>query len=162
MGGIKRGTRLRERRIIEKRLEGKSHGIIGREVAMEEGRERAYTRQSIAQVLNREDIRPIMEAQYLKIMGVIPEVTERIIEKARKLDERMEDKVNQNICWEANKLLAQTGGVMIAPNQTNIHATFITNNNNVIPPVIAELMTRYFGDVIDVKPIEIPQIEGAE
>ncbi len=163
LSGIgKMGIDERSARIIEKRLERKSHAQIGKELAREEGRDSPYARQTIAKILSRDDIRPIMEEQYLKVIGVISEVTDRIISKSRKLDEVLDDKINQNICWEANKLLAQTGGVLIAPNQTNIHQTFITQNNNAIPPVIADLMSRYFGDVIDVKPVEIAQIEGSE
>lgn len=151
----------RDAKIVAKGLEGKSLMKIAREIVAE-GDAETYSKQSVRAVLNRDDIKPIMEAQYLKIMGVIPEVTDRIIAKASKLDKRMDDKINQNICWEANKLLAQTGGVMIAPNQTNIHATFITQNNNVIPPVIADLMARYFGDIIDVKPIGITEGEATD
>lgn len=140
----------RDAKIVKKHLEGKTLPQIARELVAE-GEVEKYSKQSVQAVLKREDIKPIMEAQYLKIMGVIPEVTDRIIAKSRKLDEVMDDKINQNISWEATKLLAQTGGVMIAPNQTNIHATFITQNNNMIPPVIADLMSKYFGDIIDVK-----------
>uniref|UniRef100_A0A6M3JW41 Uncharacterized protein n=1 Tax=viral metagenome TaxID=1070528 RepID=A0A6M3JW41_9ZZZZ len=153
-------TKVRDTKIQEKRLEGKSMREIAKEVTIEMGV--AIGPQAVANVLSRDDIKPIMEAQYLKIIGEIPAVTDRIIAKSRALDERMDDKINQNISWEANKLLAQTGGILIAPNQTNIHATFITQNNNVIPPVIADLMSRYFGDVIDVKPVEIPRIVEGE
>ena len=153
-------TKVRDTKIQEKRLEGKSLREIAKEVTMEMGV--PIGSQAVGNVLNRDDIKPIMEAQYLKIIGEIPAVTDRIIKKARALDNDMDDKINQNICWEANKLLAQTGGVLIAPNQTNIHQTFITQNNNVIPPVIADLMSRYFGDVIDVKPVEIPESTGGE
>ena len=148
-------TKVRDTMIQAKRLEGKPLRQIAKEVTEETGA--PIGPQAVANVLTREDIKPIMEAQYLKIIGEIPEVTDRIIKKASALDQRMDDKINQNICWEANKLLAQTGGILIAPNQTNIHQTFITQNNNVIPPVIADLMSRYFGDVIDVKPLEVTE-----
>jgi len=148
----------RDTAIMEKRLEGKPLRKIAQEITQETGEPITY--QGVSKVLHRDDIKPIMEAQYLKIIGVLPEVTDRIIAKSRALDKRMDDKVNQTICWEANKLLAQTGGTMIAPNQTNIHATFITQTNNVIPPMIADLMAKYFGDIIDVKPIEITEREA--
>ena len=154
----RQGNAVRDALVVKKRLEGKNQREIAHEVSQELGEPLVH--QTVSVILNRDDIRPIMEAQYLKIIGVLPEVTDRIIAKSRALDKRLDDKINQPICWEANKLLAQTGGTMIAPNQTNIHATFINQTNNAIPPVIADLMKKYFGDIIDVKPIEIKEMEG--
>jgi len=150
--------RVRDMAIVKKRIEGKSNRTIAKEITREFA---PITHQRVDYILSRDDIKPIMEKQYLKIMGVVPEVTDRIIAKSRALDENLDDKINQPICWEANKLLAQTAGILIAPNQTNIQNTFITQNNNIVPPVIQDLMKKYFGDIIDIKPLDMKEIEDA-
>ena len=139
-------TKVRDMGIVKDRVAGKKVSEIAREVGL--------TPAGVSKVLNRDDIRKMLEREYLKLANAVPEVTEKIIGAASEFskDQESDDK---KISWEANKLIAQAHGLLPTSSQSVVHQTFINNQvNQIIPPVIAELAAKHFGGFVNMKSVK--------
>lgn len=142
----KKGSRHRARniKIAKARVAGKTLAEIGGGFGLKPI--------SVQKVLERDEVKALIEKQYLKLAAMLPEVTDRIIKVSQKLDDSDIEREDKSMSWEANKLIAQSHGLLPSANQSVVHQTFIGQQNNVVvPPIIAELMAKHFGGIIDIK-----------
>jgi hypothetical protein len=145
-------TKARDLEIVKERVAGKGITEIGKKVGLTSG--------GVSKVLNRDDIRRMLEREYLKMASAVPVATENIINAAESFgtDQEPDDK---KISWEANKLIAQAHGIIPTSSQSVVHQTFINNQvNQVIPPVIAELAAKHFGGLVNMTSVKV--LEGSE
>lgn len=146
-------TRARDIGIVKERVAGKSVSEIAKGVGLTVG--------GVSKVLNRDDIRKMLEREYLRLANAVPEVTENIINSAKSFSKEQESD-DKKISWEANKLIAQAHGLLPTSSQSVVHQTFINNQvNQIIPPVIAELAAKHFGGMVNmtsVKSLDAPEV----
>lgn len=143
--------------IVKKRVAGKSMRAISREMT-KSGKPVSFS--GVKLILSRDDVKQMLEKQYLKLASSVECATDNIIKAATdfKKGQLIEDK---KISWEANKLIAQAHGLLPTANQSVVHQTFINNQyNTIIPPVIAELAAKHFGGMVNmtsVKALDAPE-----
>jgi len=144
--------------IAKKHIEGKSHPTIAKEISKITGKE--IKPQTVMRILQKDEIKAVLEKAYCKLAGAVPKVTDNIIEAAESFTPGVDE--NNKIAWEANKLIAQAHGLVPTAQQSIVHQTYIQNQtNNLIPPVIAELAKKHFGGMINLNNI-IEMKEDAE
>jgi hypothetical protein len=137
--------------IAQKKIQGKTSACIARELDM------PVT--TVKAILNREEVQAIINNAYSDMVNEVPNVVARTKRIAAHLDSEVLIPGMMAISWDANKSILQSTGIFAGNNQSIVHNTFINQqNNSIIPPLIAELMAKHFGGVIDIK--EVKQIEG--
>jgi hypothetical protein len=121
------------------------------------------TTKHVKELMSRETVQTIIDSQYQRIVGILDKATDNIISAVTSYSPK-QDADAKKISWEATKEVSRSLGTLAAPTQSVVHNTFINQQHNtVIPPVIAELMAKHFGNIIDVKEItheERPSQEG--
>jgi hypothetical protein len=143
---LRKRTKARDMGIVKEILEGKSDSEIAKGVGL--------TVSGVRKVRNRDDIRKMLEREYLKMANAVPAVTDKIIGAAESFSKEQESD-DKKISWEANKLIAQAHGIIPTSSQSVVHQTFINNQvNQVIPPVIAELAAKHFGGLVNMTSVK--------
>jgi DNA-directed RNA polymerase specialized sigma24 family protein len=156
---LRKRTKARDVGIVKEILAGKTDSEIAKGVGL--------TVSGVRKVRNRDDIRKMLEKEYLKMASAVPVATEKIINAAQEFskDQESEDK---KISWEANKLIAQAHGLLPTSSQSVVHQTYINNQvNTIIPPVIAELAAKHFVGLVNMASVkdgekEVFEIEGSD
>ncbi len=144
--------------IAKKHIEGKSHPTIAKEISKITGKE--IKPQTVMRILQKDEIKAVLEKAYCKLAAAVPKVTDNIIDAAESFTPGTDE--DNKIAWEANKLIAQAHGLVPTAQQSIVHQTYIQNQtNNLIPPVIAELAMKHFGGMINLNNI-IEMKEDAE
>lgn len=143
--------------IVKKRVAGKSQRAIAREMTASGT---PVSLKGVKLILNRDDVKAMLEKQYLKLANSVEKVTDNIIKAAHEFKKGQESD-DKKISWEANKLIAQAHGLLPTANQSIVHQTFINNQyNTIIPPVIAELAAKHFGGLVNMASVKA--LEGPE
>jgi hypothetical protein len=143
---LRKRTKARDMGIVKEILEGKSDSEIAKGVGL--------TVSGVRKVRNRDDIRKMLEREYLKMANAVPAVTDKIIGAAESFSKEQESD-DKKISWEANKLIAQAHGLLPTSSQSVVHQTFINNQvNQVIPAVIAELAAKHFGGLVNMTSVK--------
>jgi len=141
--------------VAQKKLEGKTATAIGRELDMNPG--------TVKAILKREDVQKILNDACTAIAAEIPKTVKRHIRLANMLEKDYLNKEYLTVAYDANKTMLQSTGVLASAAQSIVHQTFIQQQtNNIIPPVIAQLLQKHYGNTIDVKEIEYEKEEKEE
>ena len=137
---------VRDMKIVAKRLGGNSMKKIADQLRAEGGRGSLRT---VNRVLKRDDVKALIDLEYLRMAAVVPSATDNVIAAALSLTSDLPlDDTEKKIAWEANKLIMQAHGLLPSNHISIVHQTYIANQTtNLIPPFIAELAKRHFGAV---------------
>lgn len=158
---VLRQKAIRNKAIAVKKLQGKSIPKITKEISKEF---KPISKSRIITLLNGDDMKKMLEEESLKLASAVPDVTSNIVNAATSFNSDLSPE-DKKISWEANKLIAQAHGLLPTSSQSIVHQTYINQTNNIIPPVIAELMKKHFGnmvamdekEVIDAEPVAIAE-----
>lgn len=137
---------IKELVVAEGALAGKSQEKIAKYATEKLGLKMSHD--TVREILSRENVQKIIEEQHSRLIAVLPKATDNIINAVNSFDKK-QDLEDKKISWEATKRVSESAGTLSA-NQSVVHQTFIQQQNNVvIPPVIAKLMEKHFGGIID-------------
>lgn len=107
---------------------------------------------TVYQVMNKDEVQKIIKRAYYRMASSVPKAVDNIVKAADAFDVKQESE-DKKISWEANKLIAQSHGLLPTSTQSVVHQTYIQHQTNtVIPPVIAELAAKHFGGMINITP----------
>jgi hypothetical protein len=139
--------------------EGKLNGLEPSEISKDVSRrlKKKVSTKEVNKILSKKEVNEIIDAQYSKMVKALPVATENIIYAASTFRKKGLDSDDKRIAWDATKEIAKSFGTISANTQSVVHQTFIEHQNNVIiPPIIADLMKKHYGGIIDMEEDDAP------
>lgn len=150
-------TTLRDLKIIEGTVAGKTCEQIGKEVGC--------AKSTVHKVQHNPDVKTKIQKIYNKLVGESLDLAASNIAYAikhyqdRKLQDVKDNQGNVKKVWildeqlrdhgfKASQKLLESAGLLTSHQVSIVHQTFVNQQNNVVSPVINDLISKYFGGVL--------------
>ena len=112
-------------------------------------------RSQVSRFAKREDIRPFIEAEQLKLLEAVPDAVENVKELVREMkDLPRGDTRNRELCYRASTDTLKAVGIMPFPIQSQVITNIFDQRTQIISPVIHELLKQIVGKSSDEMPEE--------
>ena len=118
---------------------------------------------TVSRILKTEEAQEILKLCHSRLIQKSARAIENIEHAVEDFQEAYDagNKTKAGIAWDATKMVTQITGLSQEKPST-VHQTFINSQTNIIDPMIAELISKHLGSVIDIEPITSIPIEIGE
>ena len=134
------------KRDVAKRLAtGESQSNIARDYKM------CHT--SVSRFSQREDVQKLIEDETRNLLEVVPDSVEKIKTLVREMKRiPKNDHKRRELSYKASQKVLESAGIMNTPTASETLVNIVNKQENLIPPIIQELMKKHFGYMILDKP----------
>ena len=104
---------------------------------------------TISRLANREDVKALIDAESLNLLGVLPDAVENVKELVREMKNIPEKETKRReLSYKASHDVLKAAGLMPTPVQSKIIQNIYNDNRIQIHPVIEALLKQH-GDIFD-------------
>ena len=121
-------------------------------------REMGLCHTTISRFSRKEDVQRLIEEETRNLLDVVPDAVanmKTLVQEMKRIPKS--DHKRRELSYKASQKVLETAGIMNTPNASQTVVSIVNRQENLIPPIILELMKKHFGDMID-----IPETGGDE
>lgn len=131
--------------IAKRAVDGATNAQISREFDISSGR--------VSQILNREDIKDIVDRAHARLVShTLPTAVENIHHAVLQY-QTTKDKTEKDHGFRASEKVLESAGLLAGNSTSIVHQTYIETQTNVMSPVIEKLLQKHFQGFILDKPV---------
>ena len=119
--------------------------LVGGESQTAIARTLGVSQSTISRLANREDIKPFIEQEQMKLVEVVPDALENIKELVREMKDIPKDKTKRReLSYKASHDVLKAVGLMPTPMQSPLIMNIYNDNRNLtLSPFMRELLDRH-------------------
>ena len=108
---------------------------------------------TISRFSRREDVQKLIEDETRNLLEVVPDAVENIKNLVREMKSiPKNDHKRRELSYKASQKVLESAGIMNTPTASQTLVNIVNKQENLIPPIIQELMKKHFGSMILDKP----------
>ncbi len=145
--------------VVKRLAVGESKAAIARDFGLH--------RSSVSRFAKREDIRPFIEQEQMKLVEAVPDAVENVKELIREMkDIPKGDTKRRELSYRASLDTLKAVGIMPSPVQSQVITTIYNEQRNqIIAPAVWELINKFAADLSGPEPfrqVPEPRSESSE
>jgi predicted transcriptional regulator len=131
--------------VVKELATGRSQAQIAKEVGI--------SASQVCRFANRENIKPFIEKEQMRLLEVVPDAVENVKELVKEMkDIPKSDTKRRELSYKASTDVLKAVGLMPTPIQSQVITNIYNQQNNVfISPVVQALLDKYLQDLEDIK-----------
>ena len=131
--------------VVKRVAVGESQRSIAQDVGINPSQISRFTR--------REDIRPFIEREQMKLAEVVPDAVENVKELVKEMKKiPKKDVKRRELSYKASRDTLKAVGIMPTPVQSQVITNIYQKTNIFQDPLVQEILRNYMKSVIDWKP----------
>jgi hypothetical protein len=109
---------------------------------------------TISRFSRRDDVQRLIEDETRNLLEVVPDAVENMKTLVREMKRiPKNDHKRRELSYKASQKVLESAGIMNTPTASQTLVNIVNKQENLIPPIIQELMKKHFGNMILDKPI---------
>ena len=143
--------------VIKRLATGESQSSIAEEVGL--------NRSAVNRFAKREDIKPFIEREQMKLVEAVPDAVENVKELVREMRNiPSKETKRRELSYKASNDLLKAVGIMPAQTQAPLIKCIFNDNRLIISPVVMELLSLQGTQVLDLNSnqIDLPEEETGD
>jgi hypothetical protein len=134
--------------VIKRLAVGESQSSIAGEIGLH--------RSQICRFAKRENIKPFIEREQMKLVEAVPDAVENLKKLVREMRNiPSKETKRRELSYKASQDVLKAVGIMPAQNQAPLIQNIYNDNRFLLSPVVIELLSKHGTQVLDLKSNEI-------
>ena len=120
-------------------------------------------RSQVSRFAKREDIKPFIEREQMKLVEAVPDAVENVKELVRDMKNiPPKETKRRELAYKASNDLLKAVGIMPAQTQAPLIKNIYNDNRLIISPIVMELLSKHCNQVLNLDSNDIDILNGGD